>query len=341
MTLRSSVTRAVAAAGIAFASLSATVQAQAEDVIKFGSATTSVIVAPFLLATVEPEIFGKHDIKLEVTYFQGKSANCVAALIGNSINMCAVGTTTGTDAIAEGAKIRAGAFFAGPINEVILSKKTVDKLGVSPDAPVDERIKAMNGLRIISAAPGSAHWTTLNMMLQRVGLSVKDLKYQVLGDTVAMMEAIRNDQVDGALWSAGSLGGLIAKGEGVRWISVPRGDLPEQSALPYNTIFVNNDWADKNPDVLKRFQAGFADAIKAVKDNPAEASKKIKAAFAPDMDQTIWDDGFEAVLPVLYDGGKGPREGWDAWLKLQAENTGKNYSTAAYDTAVDKGAQAN
>jgi NitT/TauT family transport system substrate-binding protein len=198
----------------------------------------------------------------------------------------------------------------------------------------------MKGLRMISAAPGSAHWTTLNMMMQRVGLSIKDLNYQVLGDTVAMMEAIRNDQVDGALWSAGSLGGLIASGEGVRWISVPRGDLPEQTILPYNVVFANNAWADKNPDVLKRFQAGFADAVKAVKDNPEEASKKIKAAFAPDMDQTIWDDGFAEMLPVLFDGGKAPREGWDMWLKLQAENTGKDYAPAAYEIAVDPGARA-
>jgi ABC-type nitrate/sulfonate/bicarbonate transport system substrate-binding protein len=340
MNLKQNFKRTAAALGLTAVAWSGVGAAQAEDVINFGSATTSVIVAPFLLATVEPEIFGKHDLKLEVTYFQGKSANCVAALIGGSIDMCAVGTTTGTDAIAEGAQIKAGAFFAGPINEVILSKKTVDKLGVSPEAPVDERIKAMNGLRIISAAPGSAHWTTLNMMLQRVGLSVKDLQYQVLGDTLAMMEAIRNDQVDGALWSAGSLGNLLATGEGVRWISVPRGDLPEQLALPYNTVFVNNAWAEKNPDVLKRFQAALGDAIKIVKDDPEGSSKKIKAAFAPDMDQTIWDEGFEAVLPALYDGGKAPRSGWEAWLRLQAENTGKDYAPAAFDIAVDEGARA-
>lgn len=314
--------------------------AQAQDAIRFGAATTSVIVAPFLLGTVEPEIFAKHNIKLEPTYFQGKSANCIAALIGKSIHMCSVGTTTGTDAIAEGAKMQAIVFFAGPINEVILSKKTVDKLGVSPDAPVADRIKAMKGLRIISAAPGSAHYTTLNNMLEQVGLSIKDLKYQVLGDTVAMMEAIRNDQVDGAMWSAGALGGVLEKGEGVRWISVPRGDLPNQTSLPYNTIFANTEWIKANPDLLKRFQAAYADAVKAVKDNPAEASKKIKAAFAPQLDQAIWDDGFEQTLPVLFDGGKAPRAGWDLWLKLQTANTGKDYTAAAYETAVNSGARA-
>jgi len=340
MNIRQPLKHMVAAAGLLATVWTSTTPAHAEDVIRYGSATTSVIVAPFLLGVVEPEIFGKHGIKLETTYFQGKSANCVAALIGGGIDLCSVGTTTGTDAIAEGAKIKAVAFFAGPINEVILSKKTVDRLGVAQDAPVEERIKALDGLRIISAAPGSAHWTTLNMMLNRVGLSVDNLKYQVLGDTVAMMEAIRNDQVDGALWSAGSLGGLLASGEGVRWISVPRGDLPEQSGLPYNTIFANNDWAEKNPDVLKRFQTAFAEAIEKVRANPEEASKKIKAEFAPDMDQTIWDDGFAEMLPALLDGGKSSREGWEMWLKLQAENTGKDYAPAAYELAVDEGARA-
>lgn len=329
------------AGGLALGLLSLAGQAQAADTIRFGLATNSVIVAPFLLSTVEPGLFGKQNIKLEPTYFQGKSANCIAALIGKSIDMCSVGTTTGTDAIAEGAKLKAIGFFAGPINELILSKKTVEKLGVSPTAPIEARIKALDGLRIISAAPGSAHYTTLNMMLEQVGLSIKNLKYQALGDTTAMMQAIKNDQVDGALWSAGALGGLLASGDGVRWISVPRGDLPAQTVLPYNAIFANADWIAANPELVTRFQAGYADAVKAVKSNPEDASKKIKAAFFPDLDQAIWDDGFKQTLPVLFDGGKAPRAGWDLWLKLQAANTGKNYAPAAYDIAVDKGAMLN
>lgn len=327
----------LAAAAAALVAGASTVPAA--ETVRFGLATNSVIVAPILLSLANADIFGQRGITLAPVFFEGKSANCIAALIAGSIDVCSVGTTTGTDAIAEGAKLRAVAAISGPINEVILSSKTVKKLGIAPDAPIDERLKAMNGLRIISAAPGSAHYTTLDKMLQSVGLGVKSLKYQVLGDTVAMQAAIRNDQVDGAMWSAGALGGLLADGTGVRWVTFSR-DVPSLKDLPYNTIYATEAWAAKNADLIARLQAAYADAVARVKTQADASSQTIKAKFFPDLDAAIWRDGYAQTVPALFEGGRIPRGGWEAFLKLQAANTGKDYAPASYDRVVDKGARA-
>jgi NitT/TauT family transport system substrate-binding protein len=314
--------------------------AGAQQVIKYGAAANSFSHAPPFLAEVSPEIFAKHNLKLEITDFKGKSVNCVTALISGQVDVCQVGTTTGTDAIVEGANFKAVAVTTGPINEVILSAKTVAKLGVKADAPIDERLRALKGLRIVTAAPGSAHYTTLGSMLKRVGLGMGDLKYRTLGDAVAMMESIRHDQIDGALWTIGSLSGLLVDGSGVRWISVPRGDVPELKSIPFVTVYAQTAWVEKNPDVAARLNAALADAIARLKTEPAKYSKLLKAKYYPDLSQAMWDDGFQQSVPSYFEGAKAPRAGWEQLLKMQAEGTGKTYASAAFDKVLLPMAQA-
>lgn len=330
---------AALAAG-AFAGLLAA-PALAQDTVKIGTASTSVVHAPLTTLVVDPAIAAKHNIKLEVTDLRGNSANCVAALLSGAIDLCQVGTTTGTDAIAEGANLKAVAVITGPINELILSAKTVAKLGVSPTASVEDKLRALKGLRIVSSAPGTAHYTTLTAMLKIVGLKPEDLQFRTLTDVTAMMESIRNDQIDGAMWSIGSLGHIITDKSGVRWISMAKGDVKDLATLPYVTVYGRGDWIDKNPDLARRVNASYADAIDRLKNNPGNASALIKAKYFPDLDQGLWDDGFEQARGSFLKDAKGFREGWQRFLELQAADTGKNYAPSAFDKAVMPFARAN
>jgi NitT/TauT family transport system substrate-binding protein len=308
--------------------------AQAADTVRIGTASTSVVHAPLTMAIVEPTIFGKHNIELEISYLRGNSTNCVTAIISKAVDVCQVGTTTGTNAIAEGAKLKAIAILAGPVNEIVLSAKSVKESGVSPDAPVADRIRAMKGMRITSAVSGSAHHTALIAMLSSVGMKIDDIEYQVLHDVAAMMESIRNGRIDGSLWTVGTLGGVIEDGTGVRWISMARGDVKELSSLPYVTAYARTEWIEANPGLAKRVHDAYADSIAYMKANPEKASKMIKAEFYPDLDQKLWDNGFEEALNAFFDNAMSARGGWQKFLELQAINTGKDYKDATFEAAV-------
>lgn len=322
------------------AALALAASAVTAEELRLGTATTSVIVGPLLLADVRPELMTDQDIELEITGFQGRSSNCIAALLSRSIDVCLVGTTTGTAAIAEGAQLKAIGAIAAPINEVILSRATVDRLSVDESASVAEKLRAMEGLRIISAQPGSAHYLTLNHMLESVGLSVDDLQYQVLGDTQAMMNAIRNNAVDGAMWSAGALGGTIADGTGVRWISMPRGDFPALSELPYTTFFADAGWVEENADLVTRFQTAMSNAAAAIKDDPVGAGEDIRAEYFAQMDDAIWEDGYAEAQGAYLPGIKIPKAGWDLFIELQSSSGDKDYSAVAFDNVVIPSARA-
>jgi len=328
-------------AAVAVAGALGAAPAVAQQVVKYGVAAISMSHAPAMMATVAPEIFAKHGIRMDLTDFRGNSQNCLTAMITGSVETCQTGTTTGTDAIAEGAKINGIAVIIGPISEIVLSAKTVAKLGgVGPTSPLADRVRALKGLRIVSSGPGTAHYVTLDAMMKKAGSNIGELKFRTLGDTIAMMESIRNDQIDGAMWTVGTLAGVLSDKSGMRWINVAGGDVPEFRGVPYVTVYAQSAWVEKNPDLARLVHDALADAIAAMKAEPAKYSKLLKEKYFPQMAQGIWDDSYSQGVPSLLDGARASRAGWQYFLQLQAENTKKDYSKAAWELALIPVAQA-
>lgn len=318
----------------ALAAQDAVPQAPEQTAIHVAAAAINIAHGPIALAAVQPEIFGTHGLTVEVTDLRGASPNCIAALLSQDADLCQVGTTTGTDAIAEGADLVALVAVSGPSGEIILSDDVVAQLGIAPDAPIAERIKALDGLAISSSAPGSALYTLADAMLATVDMSWGDLNYRTLGEVPAMIEAIRNNQLDGAFWVFGTLSQLLVDGEGVRWISLARGDVAEYEGLPFVTVFARRDWAEANPATVSAVQAAYAVAIDALIDAPDASSAAIKSAYFPDMDPALWDDGYSQAQQAFLRGGVTTPELWQSLLDLQTASSGKDYGPAAYENVV-------
>ena len=332
--------RKLLAIGVAVAAVAGARGAQADDLVRIATASTSVAHGPLTLAMADPSIFGAHKIAIKVTDLRGASPNCIAALLSTAVELCQVGTPTGTDAIAEGAKLKAVAVLTGPINEIFISSKAAKASGVAPDAPVDARIKALKGMSITTSAPGTAHYLTLEATLAKAGLTMADIKYRTLGDVSAMVQSIRNGQIDGSLWTIGSLAPLLMDGSGVRWISMARGDIEEFRTLPYVTVYARADWVENNPDLVARIHASYADSIVRLKSDPARSSKLMKDLFAPDLAQDLWDDGFSQARAAYLDGAKTSAASWQQSLDMQAKGSGKDYGDSTFDKVVIPAARA-
>jgi NitT/TauT family transport system substrate-binding protein len=179
----------------------------------------------------------------------------------------------------------------------------------------------------------------LDAALRRVGMTVADLKFRTLGDTIAMMEGIRNDQIDGAMWTVGVLSPVIADKSGVRWINLAAGDIPEISPMPYIVTMAQNSWIAKNGATVTKLRSAMNDAVDLMNKEPAKYSAALKAKYFPQMDQTAWDEGFKLTLPVFFKGSTIPKAGWDYLLKMQATTSTKDYSKASYEKIVIPEAQ--
>lgn len=321
--------------GVAFAGT-----AVAQTTVKYGMAAVSASFSPTLLGGAMPEVYAKHGIKLEITNFRGNSNNCVAAVLSGAVDVCQLGSSTVSDAVAEGGDFRVIAITSGPASEFVLSSKAIAKMnGVTASSPLNDRLRAMKGLRIVTTGPGTPNYLAMDAALRRVGLTVADLKFRTLGDTVAMMEGIRNDQIDGAMWTVGTLSPVIADKSGQRWVNLAAGEIPEISAMPYVVTMGLGSWIAKNGGTVTNLRAAMSEAVELMNKEPAKYSAAIKAQYFPQLDQTAWDDGFKLALPVFFKGATIPKAGWEYLLKMQAVSSTKDYSKASYEKIVIPEAQ--
>ncbi len=310
-----------------------------DTVLKYGTSSAAMVAAPLLLATQEPDIFGEHGIQVAMTDFRGQTANCVVAVISGAVDLCQVGTLSGTDAIAEGAPLVSIGATNAMTAELIMSEHAVKRSGLTVDSPLGDKLRALEGLRLISSAPGTGHYLVLNEMLKTVDLSLDDTEYRVLGDTMAMMESLRNDAVDAVLRSIGGLGPVLADGSGIRWVS-PRTDMAELAELPYYIVYARQEWVAENPELVASIRAALSVAIDRIIGNPDETGAVIKAAYFPDMDQAIWDDGFIENVKTLIPGAAVSKEGWRKYLSLYIPTSGKSYDGVTFESVVVPSARA-
>ena len=81
----------------------------------------------------------------------------------------------------------------------------------------------------------------------------------------------------------------MLNGSGVLWLNGPKGDFPVEftpvSAMAVNTM---RDYAEANPDIIRRVAAAFAEGARAVTERPAEV-KAIVAKLYPDLDAATLD----------------------------------------------------
>lgn len=329
-----------AALTLATMALFAAGPAAAQTTVKFGVAAMSTSFTTSLMGGSNPEIYAKHGIKLEITDFRGNTNNCIAGVLSGAVDVCQVGSTSVTDAIQEGGNFRAVAVVTKPLGEIVLGRKQIARLGgITEKSPLVDRVKALKGLRITSSGQGTPHYLALDALMQVGGLHAEDLKFRPLFDPVAMQESIRNDQIDGSLWTVGTLGNILADGTGVSWINMAAGEVPTVSPMPYTMVIAMNPYIEKNTPTLVRLRAAMAESVTLLAADQAKFSTAIKAKYFPQMEQKAWDDGWKFIPTGFFPGATVPKSAWDYMLKLQAASTKKTYDKATYEKALIPEAQ--
>ena len=248
--------------------------ANSQDMKRFqvGLTSTSFVSAPAQLAK-EMGLFKKQGLDIEFVVMESGSA-ATTALISKSLDLIVGGPGELIAARSRGREIVIIAnVYAGLSGTIVLSKDVVAKLGVSPTAPVSERTRAMNGLTIASPSATSAFTTAARSAAQSGGATAE---FAYMAQNI-MPAALERKAIQGFIASAPFWGGTIANGQGVIWLSGPAGEFPALSTPTHTSSFqARRDFADANPDLMKRFAAVFAEFVQAVDARPAD----VKAALS-------------------------------------------------------------
>jgi ABC-type nitrate/sulfonate/bicarbonate transport system substrate-binding protein len=230
-------------------------------------------------------LFAAHGLRPKFTYMDSANASTLA-LISRSVDFAMSGTSDAVAAQARGQKVVIIAnTFAGLSGTLVLAKSVADRLGVSPDAPVSDRLRALDGLLIASTSATSSFTISYGSSARAVQANIR-FTYMALP---AMVAALETGAVQGIIATAPFWTVPVTKGTGVLWIAGPSGDLPA-AFVPASAadLQVMRDFANAKPAVVKAVVAVIADLRQAIETRP-EAVKAAVARLYPELDARTLD----------------------------------------------------
>lgn len=270
--------------------LGATLPATAAEPLKItlGLASGSI---PSSIPRVANELglFEKHGLQVEFTAMQ--SASTVAsALLSGSVDFMTTSTPEPIIANARGQQVRTiAALYNGFAAVVVLDDDVVAKSGVTPDAPMDERLKVLDGLTIASVSASSNFTVGLKCAAGKVGADVT-MTYL---DMPAMVAALSRGSVQGFVATAPYYAVSQLSGDGVPWINGPKGEFPEGCSVNYALgLHTMESFAQENPEIITRIRAVFDEFSDIASGQPATVTVALKKLY-PDIDPGLVDVIYE------------------------------------------------
>ena len=229
--------------------------------------------------------FEKRGINPKFVVMESGNA-AVSALVSRSIDFSVAGPGDLILAQAHGQKmvVLANAY-NGLVTSLVISKSTAEKLGISPSAPLETRLKALDGMVIGSPSATSVVTTAYGGGAKALGANIR-FTYM---SQQAMPAALESGAILGYAASAPFWAVPVVKGEAVLWINGPKGEVPyDYSPTMSAQLQATRSFAEANPELCRSMKDALADLAKAVDDRPAD----VKAALAklyPELDGPTLD----------------------------------------------------
>jgi ABC-type nitrate/sulfonate/bicarbonate transport system substrate-binding protein len=258
--------------------------AQTAQKVTMGLAGQSIIAAIARFVDVMG-LFSKHG--LDVSFVTLDSANASAsAMIGRSIPYAFAGPGELVTAQGQGQKaVVLVNTYSGLGGSLVLSKSAAEKTGITANAPLTARLKALDGMTIASPSATSAYTISFKTAAESAGVKM-NFTYMAMP---AMVAALQSGAIQGYVASAPFWVTPILNNTGTMWISGPGAELPA-AMRPTSTavLLTMRDTAEADPATARKLIAAFADFVAAIDSDPAA----VKAAFAktfPSLDAKTID----------------------------------------------------
>jgi NitT/TauT family transport system substrate-binding protein len=292
---------------------------------------------------VEEKLGEEHGVDLVSTTIAGAgSTNQVAALLSGDLDVAIGGTNTVIDAIAEGADVKVIGGVS-PLNfSVVLNKEVADGLDVDADDSPEDKIAALEGLKIAVSPPGSTGNSVLRTVLQDGGLDPeRDVEFVPITDVGAIPAGINAGQFDASFVAVGAGEVSVAGGTGVLWLSVPAGDIEALNDFMGVVAFTSGRYAEENPDVIEAVHDTLVSAQEMTAEQPDEVAKVLKDTIFAELDQDVFDATWEQVQDAYPEGMNFTEDNWNTFVELFDESSDKDYASLNYEEFVVEAARGN
>jgi NitT/TauT family transport system substrate-binding protein len=241
----------------------------------------------------------------------------VAALISGQAQFTAAGPINQLALFQQGQRtLSVASFFDRLIGNIVIRKDIYDakKLG---SLPVEERIKALKGLKISVTRLGSLTDMVARSYLRRAGLDPqKDAMIVATTAGAPQIAALMQKQVDAVSATTPASEEMVSRGAGVMLVNNTHGEDPFFVPFAEQTILVMPAWAQQNPDLVKAFVRAIVKAETWAHAHSSEDAAKIMVSYVPSLDVKVLADQIELIKDGIPTTGCISQKGIEANFKL-------------------------
>lgn len=245
-------------------------------------------------------IFAKEGMEVEVITTNGDGPD-VDAVISGSVPFSISTPNRLFTAFEQGKPLKAVALTAQRMSiECAMNKQVADKLGITPETPLAEKIKAMKGLTVGGTRPGAFTYLLLETYAKRAGLvPQQDLKIIGVGGVNSMLPAVENNQISIGCTGSPFIELAVKRGKAIRFTENARGGDPEFDDFLFHIVHARPDFLVKEPDTVRRFLRGWFNSLEQIMSTPSASHLEgIKARFGGAPDDVLMES-FENTKQIF------------------------------------------
>lgn len=285
----------VAAAGCANSASSAPATGADAMTLNVGQISDSVAFFPIFVAE-DQGFFEDEGLTLAERPRLGTGAKLAAALESDSIDIAGGVMTDAYNLYQINDEARViGSLVNEYYVDVIAGEGIPDSLD---DAPLDEKVGALEGKAIGITGPGSGTEALVSYLLAQQGLdTATDVTLVNLGaDPSAAIGALKAGRVDALSFFQPVGEQAQATGVGRIFISPARGDVPALADAVHGALFTTQEVMDHKPDAAAAFVRGIARAEELISTDAVAAAELLQK-----YQSTMDPETIELLAPVLQD----------------------------------------
>jgi len=185
----------------------------------------------------------------------------------------------------------------GLFSELILTTEAIKGFppAVTVKSPVEDKIKALKGLKITTSLAGTSTDLSQRALLERYGVNPdKDIVLVPNGDLNNVVLTAKAGRVDGYFTGPPNSSLAVQQGWGVVWVdSISQTEVKLLDEAPQAVIIAKRPTVTAKAEQLRRFLAALKDAIADIRSRPEQVRDIIKPRFFENIDEKTFELGFD------------------------------------------------
>ncbi len=189
--------------------------------------------------------------------------------------------------------------------DCVINKQTAAKLGIDENTPLDQKLKAMKGLKAAGTRPGAFTYLVLVDYAKRAGLvPQQDVQILGIGGHSAMLPALESGSIDIVCNTSPSTDLMVKRGKAIRFTYNSAGRDPAYDEFLFELLYVRPDYAKANPETVRAFCRALLAAIADIRDTPAKDQLPLLKKWFSGVDEDVLVQSLETLKPIFRRDGR-------------------------------------